>query len=406
MEKIIFHIDVNNAFLSWESVHRMKMGDATDYRTLPAVIGGDEDKRCGIVLAKSYPAKSYGIKTGEPLFSARKKCPGLIVLPSHYEIYEEYSKNLFDYLKTLLPDVVPISIDECFADFTSFKNPVTSANALKKAIYEKFGFTVNIGIGSCGLLAKMASDFKKPDMVHTLLKEEIPEKMWPLPVGDLFMVGRKTEEKLKKLGIHTIGELAKTDIGFLKRFFKSYGNLLKEFANGRECVPLYNINTPPIKGIGNSVTLPKDVTSVSEAAPIFLAISSKVGKRLRSEGLFAKGLCISYRDYQFSSATHQKVLMCPTSSTMEIYNTALELFTELNLNVPIRSLGVRAFGLTKNPDGQLCFFKNPSEKQKSIDKAMDFIENKYGEFAVTRARLCCVEGTIGNNKRIFHGISL
>lgn len=224
MERLILHIDVNNAFLSWTAVERLKSGEELDIRTIPALIGGNEKERKGVVLAKSQLAKQFGIKTGEPLYFARKKCPEVQVFPCDFEVYKKYSKAMIEIFKQYTEKIEQFSIDECFLDMTYFllKNETIEQKAqqISKNIKEKLGFTVNIGIAHNKLLAKMASDFEKPDKIHTLYEEEIPKKMWPLPVSELLMVGRKSIPKLEKMGIKTIGDLAKTDEKILIRKFR------------------------------------------------------------------------------------------------------------------------------------------------------------------------------------------
>ena len=235
-ERIIFHIDVNNAFLSWTAVQLLEEGYNIDIRTIPAIIAGDESKRHGIVLAKSPIAKKYGIVTAETIYQAKMKCPNLKIFSPNHEIYQRKSKQLMNYLKTFTPIMEQFSIDECFLDMTGTKylytNHLELAYKIKDEIKEKFGFTVNVGIGNNKLCAKMASDFEKPDKVHTLLKSEIKEKLWPLPVNDLFMCGKKTSIELNKMNIYTIKDLAEYDFQKLEKKFKSQAKYLKQAAWG------------------------------------------------------------------------------------------------------------------------------------------------------------------------------
>jgi len=188
MGQIIFHIDVNSAFLSWTAVEQLKNGAKQDIREIPAIIGGDRESRHGIVLAKSVPAKKYGIITGEPIVHALRKCPEVQIYPSNHKMYREYSRQFMEFLRTYTPDIEQVSVDECYMDFTGiahkYHSPIDAALEIKNAVHEKFGFTVNVGISVNHLLAKMASDFEKPNKVHTLFPEEIEQKMWPLPVSE------------------------------------------------------------------------------------------------------------------------------------------------------------------------------------------------------------------------------
>ena len=215
MTPVIFHIDVNSAYLSWTAVEQLKNGAGTDLRKIPSIIGGDQKSRHGVVLAKSIPAKRYGIRTGEPVANAFRKCPNLVIEPPDHKMYREKSRMLMDYLRTFTKEIEQVSVDECYVDMTQamegFYSPVDAAMLIKNGVREKFGFTVNVGISSNKLLAKMASDFEKPDKVHTLFPEEIRVKMWPLPIGELYMAGHSSVEILKKLEILTIGDLAQAD---------------------------------------------------------------------------------------------------------------------------------------------------------------------------------------------------
>lgn len=259
MKKVIFHIDVNSAFLSWEAANRLKENpQGEDLRLLTAAVGGDQQKRHGIILAKSISAKKFGVRTGESILEARKKCPHLLLVPANYPLYREYSQAFQKILREYTPDVEPFSIDEAFMDMTGtqllFGEPLQAAETIRRRMKEELGFTVNIGISSNKLLAKMASDFEKPDKIHTLFPEEIQEKMWHLPVEQLFFVGRATAGKLHQMGIETIGDLAKTEKSLLKKLLKKQGETIWNFANG---IDFSVVQSQPVsnKGYGNSTTM-------------------------------------------------------------------------------------------------------------------------------------------------------
>lgn len=262
MEKKFLHIDVNNAFLSWTAVERLKNGDTVDLRTIPSIIGGDESKRRGIVVAKSNIAKKFGIKTAEPIYLARRKCPSIVTVSANHDIYKKYSDELYKLFLEYTDKVERFSIDECFLDLTEFIKPgedlVKLGIEIKEKIKSTFGFTVNVGISDDKILAKIASDFEKPDKIHTLFKHEIQEKLWNLPVSELFMVGKKSIPKLNKLGIKTIGDLAKSDVNILIKNFGKYGYMIWSYANGNSKEEV-NYKPEKPKGIGNSITLPYDV---------------------------------------------------------------------------------------------------------------------------------------------------
>ena len=304
--RIIFHIDVNSAYLSWTAVEQLKNGAKVDIRTIPAIIGGDQKSRHGIVLAKSIPAKKYGIRTGEPVANAFRKCPNLKSYPPDHQMYREYSRRLMDFLRTYTTHIEQVSVDECYMDFTEiadrFTSPVEGANEIKDEVYKRFGFTVNVGISSRKVLAKMASDFEKPNKVHTLFPEEVPVKMWPLPIGELFMAGRSSVETMKKLEIYTIGDLANTDPAILELHLKSHGRKLWEFANGLDDSEVESVRAEA-KGVGNSTTLPKDLTTEEEVLPVLKDLAASVGRRLRKAGQKAGMVSVEIKYHTFNDVT-------------------------------------------------------------------------------------------------------
>lgn len=344
MSHIIFHIDVNSAYLSWSSVENLKQGSALDLRTVPAIIGGDRKSRHGIVLAKSIPAKKYGIYTSEPIVSALKKCPDLIIEPPDHRLYHQYSKGLMDYLHTLTPDIEQVSVDECYLDFTPIAHRYASymeaAAMIRKYIRETFGYTVNIGISSKKVLAKMASDFTKPDKTHTLFPSEIREKMWPLSVDELFMVGRSSAARLHSMGIHTIGQLACTSRMQLVSIFKSHGALMWDYANGIDDTAVQP-QERKAQGIGNSTTLAKDADTMEDISRVLLGLSEKVAERLKNAHQLAGTVTVEIKYHTFQSVSRQMPLLTPSSSSQELYQAAVSLARALWNNEPVRLLGIR-----------------------------------------------------------------
>lgn len=390
MEHTIFHVDVNSAFLSWEAVYRLKhLGGRLDLRTVPAAVGGDAAKRHGIILAKSIPAKKYGIKTGESTFAALKKCPELLLVPPNYNLYQRSSDALMAILKSYTPDVEQYSIDEAYMDMTGterlFGPPEEAAERLKGRIHAELGFTVNIGLGENKLLAKMASDFRKPDLVHTLWKREIPEKMWPLPVSELFFIGRATSKKLKNLGIATIGELAKTDSRIVRSHFGKYGELIWGLANGIDASSVVS-EPPPNKGYGNSATIAYDVPDAETAKIVLLSLAETLGTRLRRDKVKIGVVAVGIRDYQFEYHSHQISLKTPTNITREIYEAACHAFDEVWDQAPIRHLGIHTDHVSAESFRQLNLFDRMDyEKLEKMDNAIDEIRKRYGNDAVMRA---------------------
>lgn len=386
---IIFHIDVNSAFLSWSAVHRMNQGENTDLRNIPSVIGGDEQSRRGVVLAKSNLAKQYGIITGESLYSARRKCPNLVIVAPDFNSYRYYSKELMDMLKGYSPCVEQYSIDECFLDMgiLNRKEAYDEAFAIKERIKIELGFTVNIGISDKKVLAKMASEFNKPDKINTLYSEEIKEKLWPLPVGELFMVGRKAKEKLNKLYIFTIEDLAKHDVPFLKQKFKSYGGLIWEYANGIDNSKV-QCQLEEVKIISNAITLPSDVVNKAKAHEILVQISEQVSLRIRKEKKFCSGIAVNIKNKDFRSYSHQKKLANPTNSTKDIGKVAQDLFDEVWKREPIRLLGIALYNLSEECTHQISIFDEAEvkslEKNQRLDKALDHIKEKFGDKSIRR----------------------
>lgn len=389
MEKQILHVDVNNAFLSWTAIDRLKKGETLDIRTIPAIIGGDESLRHGIVLAKSMEAKQSGIRTGEPIFQARKKCPNLRVFKGDYEVYKQYSNQLYELLLEYTDRIERYSIDECFLDMTLFlpkgETILEKANEIKQRVKEELGFTVNVGVAHNKLLAKMASDFQKPDKVHTLFEEEIQTKMWILPASELFMVGRSSLESLQKIGVKQIGDIAKLDRNLLVKKFGKHGQLMWEYANGIDpSEVIYQYERP--KCVSNAITLPKDITNRSKLNEILLALSEQVGFRLRKHGLSAEVIGVQIKTNHFEKCSHQKKLESPTNSTKEIYEVAKLLLESLQGTRAIRLIGIKADKLYAEDEIQLSLFQEKgNNKQESIDHTLDELKKKYGYHMITRA---------------------
>ena len=389
MKKQILHVDVNNAFLSWTAVERLKQGEKVDIRTIPAIIGGDEQQRKGVVLAKSNIAKQFGIQTGEPIYFARKKCPNLQVFQGDFKTYYKYSNALYNLLLEYTEKIERFSIDECFLDMTDYipkgRNLIDIAYEINKRVKEEFGFTVNIGISENKLLAKMASDFEKPDKVHTLWREEIENKMWKLPISELFMVGRKSIPKLQKMGIKTIGDLAKKDEKELIKAFGKYGKMIWEYANGIDLSEV-NYKQEKPKGIGNSITLPYDYVNIEKLEEVLLALVEQVTYRLRHHELLANVVNVQIKTNEFKVLSHQRKLDFPTDSTKIIQEMAKKLLKEIYNNVPVRLIGIRVDQLVEKEQRQISLFENTeNEKQKKIDSVVDKIKEKYGYETITRA---------------------
>ena len=396
MSKVYFHVDVNSAFLSWSALKHLQDGETVDLRTIPAVVGGDESKRHGVVLAKSGPAKAYGIRTGESLFAARTKCPGITVVPPDFDFYVQNSKALIQILSDYTPDVEQYSIDEAFLDMTGsealFGPPLTAAHVIRRRIKRELGFTVNVGVAPNRLLAKMASDFEKPDKVHTLYPKEIEEKMWPLPVGALFGVGPSAAKRLNSCGVYTIGDLANLERRTAQKLFGSRGDTLWNYANGREADPVTKQATRD-NTYGNSVTLPQDLNAPAQGDATVLALCDSVARRLRTDGKTARVITVQLVDNAFRRTSHQTTLPNPTNSTDLIYKVAMELMTQMWPSRPVRLIGVSAEKTGTDNYEQMDLFTDVRQvdKQERLDRTADAIRKKFGGAAVTRAKLLTPE---------------
>ena len=389
-QRLIFHVDVNSAFLSWESARRVGNGE-DDLRGIPSAIGGDRDKRTGVILAKSIPAKQFGIQTGEPVSMALRKCPSLVLAKPDFRLYRECSRAFMDVCRDYAPVVEKFSIDECFLDMTGtsrlYPDPVATAHEIKDTIRDRYGFTVNVGVGNNKLLAKMASDFEKPDRVHTLFSSEIPHKLWPLPVGDLFTVGKSTAEKLNRVRIHTIGELAHTELGILRGIVgDKWGRQLLKLANGIDNTPVSDV-PEEAKGYSISTTLEEDVVTHEQARGILLALADSVSARMRREDAKAGCISVSIRDNSFHTRSHQRSLMVPTDITGEIFAVSMELFSQLwDGETPLRLLGIALTDLDRGGYMQQSLFEDGTRERKmKVDQAVDALRGRFGADVISRA---------------------
>lgn len=394
MNRIILHVDVNNAFLSWTAVWMLNNGYKKDIRERYAIIGGDETERRGIVLAKSNPCKKKGVITAEPIYSARRKCPYLEVYKPNFEIYRYFSDKMYEYLCTYTDVIERYSIDECFLDYTNsvnlFGDPVKIAYKIKDDIYNMFGFTVNVGVGNNKLLAKMASDFEKPNKVHTLFSNEIVEKMHPLPVEDLFMIGKATSKKLSEMNIKTIGELAMFPLENLNKRFKSMGKMIHDYANGIDNSPVY-YEREMVKSISSSTVLPYNYRDINMIYNVIRKLSSDIGKKLRNNKLYADTIGIWFKYNYFDKFSRQEKLDVSIAIDEDIYNNSIKIFNDIwNHEDGIRSICVFVSGLSSERKKQLSIFDIDIDDDDSSDKlqgVIDDIKNKYGDDIIKFANI-------------------
>lgn len=407
MNRIIFHIDVNSAFLSWEAAKRVKNGES-DIRNIASCIGGDPTTRRGVVLAKSNEAKKQGVKTGEPLSFSLRKCPQLQIFKPDFKLYSSCSKAFKDICKLYSPTMEESSIDECFLDMTGIANDSKQAtkiaHEIKDRIKNELGFTVNVGIGENKLCAKMASDFEKPDKVHTLFLNEVPTKMWPLSVEDLLFVGKASAKKLNSLGIHKIGQLANAKIEFLAKHFGNKRSLyMHNFANAIDDSPVLSERPEP-KGYSNSITLEENLSSITEANTVLLALADVVTGHMRKDGNKAHSISVGIRFLNFQNQSHQMSFSEPLSTTNEVYEAAKKLLRELwKGRRPIRLISISLTNLTKlSGCKQLSFFDKPSKQVETIKKSdekvnmvIDSLRKKYGFNVIKRCGVMKLDVEVG-----------
>lgn len=389
----IFHIDANSAFLSWTAAYRVNiLGEQEDLRNIPSIIGGDQEKRHGIVLAKSAPAKKYGIQTGEAIVTAQQKCPGLVVVPPDYGLYVKASRAFINKLKQYSDNVIQYSIDEAWCVLDGFEELYgrgqmkSFAYHLKNEIRDELGFTVNIGISTNFLLSKMAGDLSKPDKVHTLFPDEIRKKMWPLPVSELFFVGRATAAKLHRLGIYTIGDLAQADDGLIRAHLKLPGQIVQGYARGGDLEP-YMYSHESNKGYGNSMTAPVDITSTEYARHLMLSLCETVGTRLRDDSVRISVVSVHITTCEFHYENKQMQLLTATDVTEEIFRAACQLFDRLwDGKTPIRQIGVHTTKVQTDAGRQYNLFDMEKfDRLETLNRTVDSIRKRYGEDAVFRA---------------------
>ena len=400
MRRLIFHVDVNSAFLSWEAARRAAAGEP-DLRLIPSAIGGDRDKRTGIILAKSIPAKKFGVTTGEPVGMALRKCPQLVLAPPDFRLYAKNSRAFIAICRRYAPVVEQVSIDECFLDMTGtrllYPDPVAAAHLIKDTIRSELGFTVNVGVAPNKLLAKMASDFEKPDKVHTLFADEIPQKLWPLPVGELFSVGRSTAEKLTAARIRTIGDLAQAEPVYIQKLAGvKMGSLIHDYANGIDDAPVL-AEPEAVKGYGNSVTLEQDVTTQRQANRILLALCDSVASRMRADGRRCACVTVTIRGNDFRNKSHQRRLPEPSDVTAELFALSKTLFAELwDGTTPLRLLGVTLNDLSGGESVQLSLFQDEQkDRARRLDQTVDQLRGRFGMTAISRGSVTEASKRVG-----------
>lgn len=383
-DRVILHCDCNNFFASVESI------DHPEYRSVPMAVAGDPSQRHGIILAKNEKAKALGVKTAETIWQARQKCPELLLLPPHHEKYEEVSRRINAIYRNYTDLVEPFSVDESWLDVTGsrrlFGDGKTIADRLRREIREQIGVTISVGVSFNKIFAKMGSDYKKPDATTVILPEDVERILYPLPVGDLFGVGRRMQAALESLGIRTVGHLAATDPEFLRRRFGKAGETLSLYARGLDDSPVRK-DRDPVKSVGNGQTYPRDLVGRAEIYSHLLSLSDSVAGRLRKEGKKGRTVQVSVKDPMLTVLQRQKKLDRPSHLAKEIAAAAMEL-VEANWNVssaPVRALTVTVSDLSDEDDFPLQYSLLPSseekdsEKQEKVELAMDCLRGRFGK---------------------------
>jgi len=401
-QRVILHSDMNNFYASVECVHRPGI------RNQPVVVGGDEELRHGIVLAKNYLAKATGIRTGEALWQARQKCPGLVVLPPNYPLYLRYAKFARQIYADYTSRIEPFGLDEAWLD-VSGENGERVANEIRERIKRELGVTASVGVSYNKIFAKLGSDIKKPDATTVISENNYKAVAWPLPVDDLLYVGRATRQKLQRIGISTIGELAQTSAPLLHNLFGKVGDVLHAFANGFDDSPVMQMDEESlIKSIGNSTTTPRDLICDEDAKVTLYVLAESVCARMREHGFLCRTVAISVRDNELSRFERQMKLEKPSCISGEIATAAMCLFRQhYHWPRPVRSIGVRCTDLI--PAGipmQLSLFGDEEHRQKQevIDRTVDDLRRRFGHFSIQRATVLADAPLCGINPKNDHVI--
>lgn len=408
-ERVILHSDLNNFYASVECLYH------PEYRGKPLAVLGDPEARHGIVLAKNYEAKFHNVKTGDPMWMAKQKCPDIIFVPPHYDLYMKHSKLVREIYAEYTDKVEPYGLDECWLDVTGssllFGYGKDIANEIRSRVKSELGVSVSVGVSFNKIFAKLGSDMKKPDATTVIESERFKEIVWPLPVKELLYVGRATHNKLRRKGIFTIGDLADTNPENLRFWLGKMGVVLWQFANGLDTSPVSNIGAKSmIKTVGNSTTAPRDLISNEDIKITLMVLSESVSARLREYGFICRTVQIGIRDNELNWIERQGKLEIPNRTAKSIFELAFSLFKKHTNGKPIRSLSVRACDLEPIDHVQLSLLPDVSQlqKQEELEAAMDNLRNRFGHFSVQKGLMLTdkeLSGLDPKNDHIIHPMS-
>ena len=408
-ERVILHSDLNNFYASVECLYH------PEYRGKPLAVLGDPKARHGIVLAKNYEAKAYGVQTGDPMWMAKKKCPDIVFVPPHYNLYMKHSKLIREIYSEYTDKVEPYGLDECWLDVSGstmlFGSGEDIANEIRKRVKFELGVSVSVGVSFNKIFAKLGSDMKKPDATTVIESNRFKEIVWPLPVKELLYVGRATHAKLKRKGIFTIGDLANSNPENLQFWLGKMGVVLWQFANGLDTSPVSNIGAKSlIKTVGNSTTAPRDLMTDEDIKITLMLLSESVSARLREYGFICRTVQIGIRDNELEWFERQGKLEIPNRTAKSIFELAFSLFKKHTNGKPIRSLSVRACDLKPMDFIQLSLLPDVAQlqKQEELESAMDNLRNRFGHFSVQKGMMLCdteLSNLNPKNDHIIHPMS-
>lgn len=387
VDRLILHCDLNNFYASVECLRH------PEWKTVPLAVSGNPEKRHGVVLAKNELAKKFGVKTGDVIWEAKQKAPGLLLVPPHFDDYMRISKQVFDTYTRYTPYVEPFGADECWLDCTGceqlFGDGKQIADTLREVIKRETGLTISVGVSFNKVFAKLGSDLKKPDATTVITRENFRELLWGLPANELIMVGKHSYEKLKRLNIVTIGDLAQADDGLLKRTFGINGLKMKESAAGGNADPVRQYDkSRTVESVGHGMTATRDIVTDEELSVVIYYLSEMVGARMRKQGLKGCGVSVHLRDVKLETISRQTKLSAPTASDTAIAQAAFELARKSRGQLPLRTVTVSVFDLSRAGDQtQLSMFAPQEQKNERLQAALDEIRARYGKTAVVRANL-------------------